>query len=101
MREVIEELAKPFTMIYDQPSSIKEVPADWKLANITPIYKKSQKKIPGLVSLCARKIVEQIILGAITWPVQDNLGIRPSQQHYRLGKDSLKSFPREKDLGAG
>lgn len=51
------ELAKTFTMIYNQSSSIKEVPAEWKIANVTPIYKKGQKKILGLVSLCARKIM--------------------------------------------
>ncbi|TRZ17879.1 hypothetical protein HGM15179_009208 [Zosterops borbonicus] len=86
-------------MIYNQSSSIKEAPAEWKIANVTPIYKKGQKKILGLVSLCARKIMEQTTLRAIIWPVQDNLGIRPSQQHYRLGEDSVEIFPTEKDLG--
>ena len=48
------------------------------------IYKKGCKEDPeyyrpvGLTSVPG-KVVEQVILCAITWHVQDNQGIRPSQ----------------------
>jgi len=53
-------------------------------ANVTPTYKKGQKedlgscRLVGLTSVPG-KILEQIILSAITQDVQDNLAIRPSQ----------------------
>ena len=48
------------------------------------IYKKGQKEDPGNygpVSLTSvsGKIMEWFILSALTWHVQDNQGIRPSQ----------------------
>ncbi|KAJ7402704.1 hypothetical protein BTVI_83987 [Pitangus sulphuratus] len=46
-RELTEELTKPLSIIYQQSWSIREVPGDWKLANVTPIYKKGQKRNPG------------------------------------------------------
>ncbi|GAB0183127.1 hypothetical protein GRJ2_000778000 [Grus japonensis] len=47
LRELAEELAKPLSIIYQQSWLTGEVPDDWRLANVTPIYKKSQKEDPG------------------------------------------------------
>ncbi|RMC16237.1 hypothetical protein DUI87_08452 [Hirundo rustica rustica] len=40
MRELADDLAKPFSIIYQQSWLTGEVPDDWKLANVTPIHKK-------------------------------------------------------------
>ena len=75
-------LTKPLSIIFQQSWLTGEVPVDWKLANVMPIYKKGQKKDVGNyrpVSLASvpGKVMEQIVLSAITWYVQDNQVIRP------------------------
>ncbi|GAB0210341.1 hypothetical protein GRJ2_003499900 [Grus japonensis] len=75
----------------------REVPVDWRLANVTPIHKKGQKEDPGNyrpVSLTSvlGKVMEQIILSAITWHVQDNQVIRPSQHGFVKGRPCLMNL---------
>ncbi|GAB0190115.1 hypothetical protein GRJ2_001476800 [Grus japonensis] len=47
LRELAEELAKPLSIIYQQSWLTGEVPDNWRLANVMPIYKKGQKDDPG------------------------------------------------------
>ncbi|KFW68850.1 hypothetical protein AS28_04328, partial [Pygoscelis adeliae] len=80
LRELAEELAKPLSIIYQQSWLTGEVPDDWRLANVMPIYKKGRKEDPGNyrpVSLTSvpGKIMERIILRALTRQVRDNQGI--------------------------
>ncbi|GAB0186728.1 hypothetical protein GRJ2_001138100 [Grus japonensis] len=49
LRELVEELAKPLSIIYQQSWLTGEVPDDWKLANVMPIYKKGRKEDLELV----------------------------------------------------
>ncbi|KAK4822860.1 hypothetical protein QYF61_020711 [Mycteria americana] len=75
----------------------EEVPVDWRLANVTPICKKGQKEDPGNyrpVSLPSvlGKVMEQIILSATTWHVQDNQVIRPSQHGFMKGRSCLTNL---------
>ncbi|KFQ22853.1 hypothetical protein N332_12329, partial [Mesitornis unicolor] len=77
LRELAEVLTKPLSIIYQQSWLTGEVPVDWRLANVMPIYKKGQKEDPGNcrpVSLTSvpGKVMEQNILSAITWHTQDN-----------------------------
>ncbi|GAB0186663.1 receptor-type tyrosine-protein phosphatase kappa [Grus japonensis] len=97
LRELAEELAKPLSIIYQQSWLTGEVPDDWRLANVTPIYKKGRKEDPGNyrpVSLTSvpGKIMEQIILSALTRQVQDNQGIRPSQHRFMKGRSCLTNL---------
>ncbi|KAJ7417369.1 RNA-directed DNA polymerase from mobile element jockey [Willisornis vidua] len=76
MRELMEELAKLLSIIYQQSWSSGEVPDDWKLVNITPIHKNVWKEDLGnyrLVSLTSvpGKVMKQIILSTITQHLQD------------------------------
>ncbi|KAF1554115.1 Sodium/glucose cotransporter 4, partial [Eudyptula albosignata] len=76
---------------------IGEVPDDWRLANVTPIYKKGRKEDPGNyrpVSLTSvlGKIMERFILRALTRHERDNQGIRPSQHGFTRGRSCLTNL---------
>jgi len=66
----VEVLTKPLSTIHQQSWLTREVPVDWRLASVTPIYKKVQKKDLGnyrpvsLTSVLGK--VTEIILSAIT-----------------------------------
>ncbi|KFP09503.1 hypothetical protein Z169_09845, partial [Egretta garzetta] len=92
LRELADVVAKPLSMIfekswqlplsiiYQQSWIIGEVPDDWRLANVTPTFKKGQKEDPGnyrpvsLTSVPA-KIMERYILSVLTRHMEDNQGI--------------------------
>ncbi|KFW87481.1 RNA-directed DNA polymerase from mobile element jockey, partial [Manacus vitellinus] len=76
MRELAEELTKPLSIIYQQSWLTGEVPDDWKLANVTSIHKKGRKEDLGnyrpiSLTSVSGKVMEQIILSAITQHLQD------------------------------
>ncbi|KFO91071.1 hypothetical protein N320_11112, partial [Buceros rhinoceros silvestris] len=77
LRELVEVIGKPLSIIYQQSWLTEEVPFDWRLANVTPIYKKGWKEDPGkyrpvnLTSVLG-KVMEQIILSVTVQHVQDN-----------------------------
>ncbi|KFM04169.1 hypothetical protein AS27_10741, partial [Aptenodytes forsteri] len=80
LRELAEVLAKPLSIIYQQSWLTGEVPDDWRLANVTPIYRKGRKEDPGNyrpVSLTSvpGKIMEWFILRTLTRHERDNQGI--------------------------
>ncbi|KAK4825912.1 hypothetical protein QYF61_003407 [Mycteria americana] len=93
LRELVEVLTKPLSIIYQQSWLTGEVPADWRLA----IYKKGRKEDPenySPVSLTSvlEKLMEQIILSAITQHAQDNQGIKPSQHGFMKGRSCLTNL---------
>jgi len=47
LKELVDVLAKPISIIYQQFWLTGEVQVAWKLANVTPIYKKVWKENPG------------------------------------------------------
>jgi len=84
------------------PSSVSspgtaEVPDDWRIASVTPIYRKDWKENLGKyrpVSLTSvlGKIMELFILSALTGRVKDNQGFRPSQPGFMKGKSCLTNL---------
>ncbi|GAB0205013.1 mitochondrial enolase superfamily member 1 [Grus japonensis] len=94
LRQLVEVLTKPHSIIYQQSWLTREVPVDWSLAIMMPIYKKSQKEgpgnySPGSLTLVLGKVMEQIILSAITWHIQGNQAIRPNQHGFMKHKSCL------------
>ncbi|KAK4824609.1 LOW QUALITY PROTEIN: hypothetical protein QYF61_016878 [Mycteria americana] len=94
LRELVEELATPLSIIYQQSWLTGEVPDDWRLANVTPIYKKGWKEDPGNyrpVSLTSVP-VKRFILSALNRHVQANQGIRSSQHGFMKGRSCLTNL---------
>ena len=55
----------------------------WRSATVAPIYKKGRREDlrnhrPICLASVLGKVMEQIILSAIMWHVQDNWGISPA-----------------------
>jgi len=50
LRELAEELAKPLSIIYQQSWLSGEVSDDWRIASVTPIYKKGRKTLSPITS---------------------------------------------------
>jgi len=83
LRELVEELAKPLSIICQQSWLTGEVPDDWMIASVTPIYRKGWKEDPGnyrpvSLTLVPGKVMEWFILSALTGHVKGNQGFRPS-----------------------
>ena len=73
------------------------VPLDWRVANVTPIYKRGRKEDLGNyrpVSLTSvpGKVMEQVISSAIKSHITDNQGIRPSQHGFMKGRSCLTNL---------
>ena len=97
LKEFADVLTKPLSIIYQKSWLTGELPLDWRVAYVTPIYKKGRKENPGnyrLVSLTSvpGKVMEQIILSAITSHIMDNQGIRSSQHGFTKGRSCLTNL---------
>ena len=95
LKDLADVMVGPLSIIYQRSSESGEVPADWKLADVIPIYK-SMKEDPGNyrpVSLTSipGKIMEKIILGATERHLKNNAIIRHSQQVH-TGKVLFSKF---------
>ena len=97
LRELAEVIAKLLSIIYQHSLLTGEVPEDWRLASVTPIYKKGCKEDLGnyrSVSLISvpGKVTEKIFLSEITQHVRGNWRIRPSQHGFVKGRSCLTNL---------
>ena len=97
LRELADVVAKPLSIIFWQSWLTGDVPVDWKLANVTPIFKKGQKDDPGSyrpISLTSMpgKVMERIISQTIMDQLKVNQGIRPSQHGFTNSRSCLTNL---------
>ncbi|KAJ7400347.1 rna-directed dna polymerase from mobile element jockey-like [Pitangus sulphuratus] len=86
--------AKPLLMIFERFWESRQVPADWKVANVASIFKKGKKedlRNYSSVSLTSvpGKIMQKIILGGTEKYLEDNTVIGHSQHGFMRGKSCL------------
>ena len=73
LKEVVDVVVKPLSVIFKKSWQSAEVPGDWKKGKITPIFKKRKKEDPRnyrpvSVTFMQGKIVEKLCQG--TWKIR-------------------------------
>ncbi|NXI08561.1 RTBS polymerase, partial [Irena cyanogastra] len=97
LRELAEVIARPLSIIFAKSWATGEVPEDWRKANVTPVFKKGKKEDPGNyrpVSLTSipGKVMEQLVLGAVSRHIKDRGIIRGTQHGFTKGKSCLTNL---------
>ena len=97
IKEVENELAPHFYDIYKTSLEQRKAVLDWKLQNVTPLFKKGSKDKPGNhrpVSLTSvpGKMLESIIAEDITQHLESNNLISDSQHGFRRGRSCLTNL---------
>ena len=97
LKLVQNEMAYPVTLIFRKSISESVVPKDWKLGNVSPLFKKGTRSDVGNyrpVSLTSQicKIMEGIIRDRIVEFLDSNNLISSSQHGFRRGRSCLTNL---------
>ncbi|PKU40857.1 rna-directed dna polymerase from mobile element jockey- hypothetical protein [Limosa lapponica baueri] len=97
LRDLAEVIAGPLSIIFERSWRTGEVSEDWRKANDIPVFKKGKKEDPenyrpvSLTSIPG-KMMEQLILGAISEHLEEKKAIRSSQHGFTKGKSCLTNL---------
>jgi len=97
LKELKNVLINPLSKVFNDSLSTGKVPADFKIANVTPIFKKGDKSLPSnyrpisLTSI-AGKLLESIIRDKIVEHLNDYNLIRDSQHGFRRNRSCLTNL---------
>ena len=89
--EIRDEIAQPLTNLFRCSLDTGELPSEWKIANITPIYKKGRKADPNNyrpVSLTSAvcKMMERLVRDELENHLEKLGLLSPSQHGFRKGR---------------
>ena len=94
LKELSNELALPFTCLFNKSLEEGVIPEAWKKAEVRPIFKKGDKKLPGnyrpvsLTSIVC-KLFEGFVRDALTDHLTDNDLLSDSQFGFTSGRSCV------------
>jgi hypothetical protein len=97
LRECVESLARPLSLIFQQSYNDGVVPAIWKKANITPLFKKGGKLEPAnyrpvsLTSIVC-KLMESLLKDTMVEHLEANQLINVNQHGFVRGKSCVSNL---------
>ena len=96
LKEIQKEIIKPTVYIWNKSLEEGDVPYDWKISNVCPIFKKgSRSKASNYrpVSLTSQmgKLLESVIRDAMVDHLESNGLIKDSQHGFRRGRSCLSN----------
>ncbi|NEQ69831.1 MAG: hypothetical protein F6K21_30935 [Symploca sp. SIO2D2] len=95
--KIKKDIVAPLTDIFNKTLETGIVPSDWKIANITPIFKKGDHSVPGnyrpisLTSVIG-KLFEKILRDKIVNHLETNKLLRDSQHGFRNKRSCLTNL---------
>ena len=97
LKELKQQILQPLTNIFNQSVQLKKVPEDWKMANVTPIFKKGDKSValnyrPISLTSVAGKILEKIIRDKLVKFLENNNIISDTQHGFRNKRSCLTNL---------
>jgi len=86
-------ITKALSIIFERSWRMGEVPEDWRIANVTPVFKKGEKEDlgnyrPASLTSVPGKMMEQFVLDAIFKQLEEKV-IKSSQHGFIKGKSYL------------
>ena len=91
LKELADVLAQPIADLFNESMDSGVVPASWRTANVTPIFKKGDKRNPSNyrpISLTSTlgKLMEKIVRDEVNKHMTSNKLYSPHQHGFRKGK---------------
>ena len=106
LKELAEVIAKWLYHLWKVLANRREMPEDWRIASVTPVFKKCKKADLGnyrLLSLTSipRKMMEQLVLDTLSKPLEEKKVIGRSQHGSTKGKSCLTNLTGFSDVITG
>ena len=97
LKEAKKELVKPLSILFNKSLSTRKVPDDWKLANVTPIFKKGDKSQtrnyrPISLTSVVGKLMETVLRDKVVAFLESNNIINESQHGFRNKRSCLTNL---------
>ena len=97
LKEAKSELVKPLTVIFNKSLQSGLIPCEWKLANVTPIFKKGSKSLPSnyrpiSLTSVACKMLETIIRDKLVKHLEGNSLLNNTQHGFRNKRSCLTNL---------